>query len=358
MEDKPTLRQIAGRLGISPATVSKALSGRNEVGDATRARVLSLARELGYTPGLRKSSGPGQGGEELRVAVIIDEPGRSADRNTFFDDVLAGFRRQAEKYRMETLYLSISGEWRRRPESYGEYARAKRINGVFISGLSLGDPFTAALESPLAPPAVVVDFSVDNPRVGRVEVDNIAAVRLGVDHLAALGHRRIGFLNGHSRAEVSGKRLMGFAASLGINGLPYSGDLVYEGDFTGECGGAAASYFASLGLSAVFCASDLMAVGLIHGLQGLGLRVPGDVSVVGFDNMDFCGLCTPKLTSVAQDRTRLGITACALLHQLMGGGLLGNCVLAPSLVIRESTAPPAPGGPGGTAFIGRDVVWL
>ena len=334
MADKPTLGQIALKLGLSPATVSKALSRKAGVKEATRTEVLACAEEIGY--GLNRKPGvPGDAdGEDPRAAVIVDEPGY---RNTFFSDVLAGFRHHAAALRMETVILSIHDEWRRHPRRYEDYFRTKKISGAFISGLRVGDPFISCLESPSAPPAVIMDFSVNNPRAGRVEVDNITGARLAVEHLVSLGHTQIGFLNGHSQAEVSGKRLMGFIASLGISGLPYRKELVYEGDFTEECGGAAAAYFARLGVSAVFCASDLMAAGLIHGFQNMGLRIPDDISVAGFDNMSFCNLCTPKITTVAQDRTRLGMSACALLHQLINGGFLTNCTLAPSLVIREST---------------------
>jgi DNA-binding LacI/PurR family transcriptional regulator len=339
MAEKPTLKQIADRLNLSPATVSKALTGKLEVSDTTRAQVLSLAGEIGYGRHKKNRVTPGNRGE-LRAAVIIDDPEYPLDRNTFFYDVLAGFQRYAAKLRMETLILSVQDEWRQQPETYGEYLRSKKIDGVFISGLKTGDPFILCLESPDAPPAVVVDFTVNNPRAGRVEVDSIAGVRLAVDHLAGLGHKKIGLLNGHSQAEVSGRRLMGFAAALYMNGLVFDRKLVYEGDFSAECGGAAAEYFSRRRPTAVFCSSDLMAVGLIHGLQKKGLEIPGDISVAGFDNMSFCGICTPKLTTVAQDRDLLGINACALLCQLIQGGPITCCALSPSLVVRESTAKP------------------
>ncbi|MDR2021023.1 MAG: LacI family transcriptional regulator [Treponema sp.] len=339
MAEKPTLKQIADDLGLSPATVSKAMAGKSEIKEATRSQVLSRARELGYWT--KKKSEDGKG--EFRAAVIIDEPQRPSNRNNFFDDVLAGFRQYAARFRMETVILSIQDEWRRQGEAYGEYFRVKKIDGVFIQGLRKGDPFVSCLESAAAPPAVIIDFSVNNPRTGLVEVDNVAAVKMAVDHLVSLGHVKIGFLNGHSQAEVSGKRLLGFAASLGLNGLAYNPDLVYEGDFTEGCGGAAADYFIRLGVTAVFCASDLMAVGLIHGFQHRKLRIPDDVSVVGFDNMSFCNICTPKITTVAQDRNYLGMTACALLRQLIDGGIITRCTLSPSFIIRESTKAPRHG---------------
>ncbi|MDR1127944.1 MAG: LacI family transcriptional regulator [Treponema sp.] len=337
---KPTLRQIAQMLNISTATVSKALAGKPEVNDHTRSQVLSCAQKVGYS--LNKTVPNETPRRERRGVIFIEEREKKENRNMFFYDVLVGFQRYAAQIPMETIVLPIDDVWRREPDSYDRYLNAKNIDGVLVSGLRKGDPYISRLETTKIP-TVVLDYSINNPRVGQVGVDNIAAVRLAVDHLAALGHRKIGFLNGHSLAQVSGERLAGFAAALGCNNLPFGAELVFEGDFTEHCGAAAADYFAEAGLTAVFCASDLMAIGLIHHLHRKRLRIPEDISVVGFDNMPLSAFCTPRLTTVAQDRERLGVMACALLHTLMNNGPLNHCVLHPALLVRESTAPPPPG---------------
>lgn len=343
MSDKPTLRQIAGILKLSTSTVSKALSGSAEVSDETRKQVIRCAKKIGYRQEPIRRRNPKE--RDLRVAIVIDETEHLNDRNTFFYDVLTGFRQSAAKMRMEIVIQSIRDEWRQNPESYDAYLRAKKMDGVFISGLRKGDPFFAALKSTQLP-TVIIDFTVENLRIGRIGVDNIAGVRLAIDHLVSLGHKKIGFLNGHSLAEVSEERLLGFAASLCMHDIPYHRELVFEGDFTVKCGKAAADYFSRLGVSGVFCASDLMAFGLIQQLTLMGIRVPEDISVVGFDDLEISALSTPKITNIAQDRKHLGLMACAMLLGMINGSPLTHNVLAPSLIIRESTCAhgrPAPG---------------
>jgi LacI family transcriptional regulator len=336
---KPTLRQIAEMLNISTATVSKALSGKSEVNEHTRSQILSCARRIGYT--LNKTAPKEAFRGERRGVIFIEDQEKKENRDTFFYDVLVGFQGYAAQIHMETIVLPIDDAWRWEPDAYDRYLTSKNIDGVLVSGLRKGDPYISRLETTKIP-TVVLDYSVNNPVVGQVGVDNIAAVRLAVDHLAALGHRKIGFLNGHSQAQVSGERLAGFAAALGCNKLHFGMELVFEGDFTEQCGAAAADYFAAAGLTAIICASDLMAIGLMHHFHRKNMRIPGDVSIVGFDNMPFSAFCNPRLTTIAQDREHLGVMACALLHTLMNNGPLNHCVLRPSLLIRESTAAPPP----------------
>jgi LacI family transcriptional regulator len=336
---KPTLRQIAKMLDISTATVSKALAGKPEVSEHTRAQVISSAKRVGYTLMNERTVFTRVSRGERRGVILIEDQEKE-NRNVFFYDVLVGFQRYAAKIHLETIVLPIDDIWRKEPDSYDAYLNSKNIDGVLVTSLRKGDPYISRLETTKIP-TVVLDYSIDNPVVGQVGTDNIAAARLAIDHFVSLGHRRIGFLNGHSQAQVSGERLAGFAAAMGCNSLPFSPELVFAGDFTEQCGMAAADYFAEAGVTAVFCASDLMAVGLMHHLHLKAVKIPEDISIVGFDNMPFSAFCSPRLTTIAQDREYLGVMACALLHELMNNGPLNHCVLHPSLLIRESTAPPS-----------------
>lgn len=333
MAFKPTLKHIAETLQLSPSTISKALSGKAEVNEQTREQVLACAEKLGYRFNKQHLSEK----SELRIAMVINCFDAIANQNTFFYDVFNAFHQHAAKLNIETILMSIQDEWRENPETCKDYFNSKNIDGIVIAGLMKDDAFIKYLESPFALPMVLLDSSINNPLAGRVSIDGISGVILGAEHLIELGHKKIGFLNGHAKADVSKERLIGFTAALGLYGLPFSYNLVYEGDFTEMCGEPAADYFIERGVSAVLCSSDLMAVGLIHGFQNKGLRIPQDISVVGFDNMGFCTLCTPKITTIAQERDRLGITACELLKQLIHKGQINRCLLPPSLVIREST---------------------
>ncbi|MDR2535089.1 MAG: LacI family transcriptional regulator [Treponema sp.] len=328
---KPTLQRIAEMLALSPSTVSKALSGKPEVNEYTRNRVLSCARELGYGG----NGYPGNLTEERRVVILIGEPEQNEDSNTFYYDILIGFKRYSAAKSLETLILPLAAAL---SQGYDDYLLSKHIDGVFAFGLKKGDAYSSLLETTKIP-TVVLDFSVANPRVGRVGVDNMLGSRLGVEHLLSLGHSRIGFLNGHPHAQVSDERLAGYTAAVCRNKLPFQPDLVFEGDYSEASGRRGADYFMDRGVTAVFCASDLMAVGAMRRFQELGVDVPKALSIVGFDNMPFAGFCTPRLTTVAQDRTNLGVLACALLQGLMYEVPLNHCVLRPSLTLRESTAP-------------------
>ncbi|MDR0524815.1 MAG: LacI family transcriptional regulator [Spirochaetaceae bacterium] len=328
---KPTLQQIAEVLAISPATVSKALSGKPEVNEYTRNRVLACAQELGYT------AGPGGSAQRIRrTAILIEDPEPNESCNTFYYDILIGFKRYGAAKGLETLILPLTATPTQGKKSYDDYLRAKHIDGVFISGLKKGDAYIAALETTQIP-TVVLDFSCANPRVGRIGVDNVLGARIGVEHLIELGHRKIGFLNGHGAAPVSDERLAGYTAALCRRGIGFRPELVFEGDYREESGIAGADYFIGAGVTGLFCASDLMAVGAMRRFQERGFEVPGDISIVGFDNMPFGAFCTPRLTTVAQDRIGLGVAACALLQGLMSDSPLKHCVLPPALTLREST---------------------
>jgi DNA-binding LacI/PurR family transcriptional regulator len=326
---KPTIRTLAEALELSPATVSKALSGRPEVNENTRTRVLNYAKDLGYIPMAGRLS------NTTRVAIIIEDTDNTDINSAFYYDILLGFKQYSKQRGFEDIILSISPE-EQELQGYDDFVNARQLDGVFVMGLKTTDLYYRQL-SETTIPSVALDILVDNPAVGCVGVDNIAGARLAVEHLISLGHRRIGFLNGHGEAFVSKERLYGYMAAVCSGNLEYDPRLVYEGDYTVNGGMSGADYFAKQGVTAVFCASDLMALGAVRRFHEMGLRIPQDISVVGFDNAPLCTLCEPPLATVAQNRTRIGITACALLDGLMRGVPINHIVLRPEFIIRKST---------------------
>jgi DNA-binding LacI/PurR family transcriptional regulator len=341
---KPTIRQIAVKLNVSSATVSKALANKPEVNEETRARVQACAKELGYAIIENGSTLHGQ----KRVAVFVKEDSKgihetdvyNTDSNFFFYDLLMGFRQHAAKKNFEVVFLTIT----KNDEElvpYDQFFHSRHIAGVFCYGLRTTDAYFSQLQTTKIP-TVIVDYSVDNPRVGRVGVDNIAGAAMAVDHLIALGHRKIGFINGHSQSQASVERFTGYAGNLCRHNIPFDPELVFEGDYTEPSGRAGADYFAGKDISAVFCASDFMAMGAINRFQSKGICVPEDLSVIGFDNLPFTNYCTPRITTIAQNRKQLGIIACSLLYGLINHEPINHCILPPSLVIRESTSEHKP----------------
>lgn len=327
---KLTIRDIASQLQISPSTVSKALSGKPEVNESTRARVVDYAQSLGYIP----ANGRNSAAKSVRVAIVIedvDEPNAG-----FFYEILVGFKHYAKQRDFEVIILTLTTA-EQLDRDYDDYVHDNQIDGVFVMGLRVSDPYCKQLAT-TAVPSVALDIFTGNPATGSVGVNNVLGVRLAIEHLASLGHRSIGFVNGHSDAYVSQERLLGFYGAMHLLGMTWDPSWIFEGDYTERGGASAADYFASKAVTALFFASDLMACGALRRFRELGISVPGRFSVVGFDNAPICTVCSPPLTTVAQDRFQVGKTACALLDGLMRSVPINHVVLPPSLVVRNSTA--------------------
>ena len=201
-----------------------------------------------------------------------------------------------------------------RPKEFLRRALHHRVDGLILMGVDRREPELARLLERQIP-AVAVDLDVTGQRVGYVTSDNVAGARLAVRHLYGLGHRRIATVSGPPRLPPAGDRLRGYRDELAALGLAERADDVREGDFYAESG-----YREGLVLlgaderpTAVFAASDMMALGVIRAARELGLSVPGDVAVVGFDDAPLAAHADPPLTTVKQDKFGIGAAAATAL---------------------------------------------
>lgn len=187
-------------------------------------------------------------------------------------------------------------------------------------------------------PVVLLDIPIKNSNIGYVTTNNLKGAQIATEHLIHLGHRRIGFLNGHKKAYVSQERLNGYILALSKNGISIDNELIVEGDFTEESGYKTADYFLEKGVTAIFAASDMMAIGLIKRFKDLGVEVPAKVSIVGFDDISIARYITPTLTTIRQNKSEMGKSAFYLLLNLISKQPINHIILEPELVKRESTA--------------------
>ena len=327
---KPTVRKIAEDLGLSSATVSKALSGRQEISSETRARVTAYANELGYL----KSTA-----NRRRLGILtVNAPDMDESQSSLMFNLMVNFQKYASRLQYDVIIVTIGFEEQKR-ETLDHFAYANNFDGLFIAGLKTTDPYYQQLETTTTP-IVAMDIHVANPLVGNVGTNSISGGELAIRHLAELGHKRIGLLNGHSEAYISQERLAGYMAALYMHKIHFDPDLCYDGDYSLESGAKAADYFAKTDATAIYCASDLMAQGVIQRFMELGFNLPQDYSIVGFDNMSLCLGCMPTITTIAQNPADLGEAACAVLYGLTQKIPIRNVKLEPYLVVRESTAPP------------------
>lgn len=173
-----------------------------------------------------------------------------------------------------------------------------------------------------------------------VTSDNLSGISMAVNHLIELGHRRIGFINGEQQSFTSQERFAGFLSAITLGGLSYDPELVVNGDYSEHSGEQCAEVLLGKNVTAMVCASDLMAIGAIRRLKKLGLQVPQDMSVTGFDDIRISTYISPTLTTVRINIKDVGFRAFMCLKSLIEYQNAARVVEMPRLMVRESTAPP------------------
>lgn len=328
----PTMEDVAREAGVSRALVSLVMRERPNVSDERRARVLDVAARLGYRPnawarGLASA-------RTKTVGVLLNEL-----HNPFYADIMDGIEERAAEYGFHTL-IGTAG---RRPggeEAALEAFLELRVDGALLVGPRLATERIVAAAATM--PIVVVARGMRSPLVDSITNDERAGARLVVRHLAELGHRRIAHVDGGSGAGA-GARRDGYRRAMREAGL---GDeiRIVAGDYTELAGVQAAERLLDSGdlPTAVFAANDLVAAGAIDRLEDAGLRVPEDVSVVGYDNTFLAALHHVSLTTVDQPRPAIGARAFeALLERTEEGRTAPlHARITPSLVVRSTTGPP------------------
>ena len=327
-----TIKDIANELHLSVSTISKGLSGASDVSDKTRQLIVSTAMKMGYTPRQGRA-----GAEPKKVCVFIENMGYERIEQ-FGYDIIVGFKLEAaaKKWDVSVVPLAMNQE---SEYSYDEYMAANRYAAGFLLGFNLHNDFLNQMQK-TGVPTVLLDNVVYNKNVACVGVDNQQGIFYSVEHLARLGHKKIAMLNGETTSRVSQERLAGFRLGMEQCGLSVREELVAHGDYMADCAGKFVGYFVREGATAIVCASDLLAHGVLRELYRMGLRVPDDVSVAGFDDLPLASYTTPALTTIRQNRLAIGKNVCMVMEQIMSGNYVNRLLLMPELVVRESTGRP------------------
>ncbi|UHD44564.1 LacI family transcriptional regulator [Aureimonas altamirensis] len=326
----PRVRDVARLAGVSTATVSRTLSNPALVSEATRLTVERAIRESGYTVNLAaRNLRQNRTGGVLALVPSIANP--------FFSRILAGI---GAVLRAEGLNLLIA-DTRVMPDERGrlfDLASRSRTDGLIVLDGSIPPD---VLTAEAAPPVVQACEWIEGLHAPSVRADNAGGASLAVGHLVELGHRQIGHLEGPPDNRLTQARTEGLLAGLAANGLALDPQWSLTGDFSLESGRAAAHRIAAMRdrPTAVICDNDEMACGFIAELQRLGLTVPDDLSVVGFDDIEFAAHVTPALTTIRQQREEIGSAAARLMLDLLAGrDTKAETILSVELVVRASTA--------------------
>jgi LacI family transcriptional regulator len=337
-----TIRDVARVAKVHPGTVSRALNveTRGLVNQETAARVLRAAQELGYRPnpiarGLKTN-------RSFTIGVLIPDI-----TNPLFPPILRGIEDRLEAAGYTALIVNTDND-PERERSHVQAMRARQVDGFISATARLDQEFLAGLAAD-GLPLVLVNRSFENRSVPAVTVNDRQGIRLAVEHVAKLGHRRIAHVAGPQNISTGHRRYLGFLEAMRTAGLDVADEQVRFSEAFTEDEGArvCAELLAAFDdLTAIVAANDRLAIGCYDALEVRGLGCPDDVSIVGFNDMPFVDRLRPGLTSVRVPQREIGTEAADLLLQRLADGSQTprEILLEPTLVIRGSTAPP-PEGP-------------
>ncbi|OAN41355.1 LacI family DNA-binding transcriptional regulator [Microbacterium sp. H83] len=332
MGARTTIHDVAKAAGVSVSTVSKAVNGRYGIADATVRRVLDTVRELGYESSLVASSMRARRTGVIGVLLADFEP--------FSAEILKGVGAAMHDSAFDLLAYAGSHQgagdgWERRSLS--------RLSGTLIDAAIMVTPTVVSAATEI--PVVAVDPHTGRADLPTVESDSFGGALAATRHLIELGHRRIGFLAGRPDLRSAGLRDAGYRRALADAGIPLDPALIGVGRYDLETTRESARVMLASASrpTAVFAANDLSAIAVIDVAQGLGLRVPDDLSVIGFDDVPEATRRALPLTTIQQPMRRLGAVAADMVFTLLTGRELDEMhVILPTRLIARATTAPAP----------------
>jgi len=326
-----TIGDVAAEAGVSVATVSKVINGRWGVAETTSERVRAIIDELGYESSLVAQSLRSLRTNVIAVLVVDVEP--------FSAELLKGAARAIRGTGYELVVFSGCG---RADDQVGwERRYLSRVSGTLCDGAILVTPSSVGANQ--GAPVVAVDHNVGSPDLPTVDSDNLSGAVTATEYLLGLGHTRIGFLAGRPDLESARLRERGYRRALRVAGIKLDRALIGVGGYQPDSAEEAARALltARERPTAIFAANDVSAIATIAAARALGLSIPDDLSVIGFDNVPESALCQPPLTTIEQPIQRMGFEAVELLIGLIENrpDLSMHRMLPTRLVVRGSCSP-------------------
>jgi LacI family transcriptional regulator len=327
------IHTVAKRANVSIATVSRTVNRVPTVNPKLAKRVWDAINELGYFPNTQaRALGSGRSG---LLGLIVSEI-----TNPFFPELIQGFEDVAVENGYEILVSSTNYD-PKKMELCIRRMLERKVEGVAVMTFGIEQPLYEQLAHRNIP-LVLVDAGPDRPGISLLKIDYQHGIRQAVQHLAALGHRKLGFITGPRRLHSAESRLLAFTKSIAECGIPQVGDWIVTGDHTLEGGISAMEEILAAPdqPTAIVCSNDMTALGVLHKAYRAGLRVPQDLSVIGFDDIHMARVMIPPLTSVQMSRLELARAAVSALRGHVEGSHQREYKIETQLVVRESTGFP------------------
>jgi len=327
-----SIYDIAKKAGVSPSTVSRALEDHPRIGATTRKRIQELAKEMGYVPStVAKSLAANKTWTIGMVLAAISDP--------FMGRVVEGVEQAAVEAGFN-VFISTSQNDRQQEIAAIKMLQKRRVDGIIVIASHLFDQYPRFFGRSKVP-IVIINEQEPGKTMHFVTVDDVHAARLAVEHLLALGHRRIGYVSVTNRPKSNQYRLKGYQDALEAAGIASDPALIFTSNIIedhAKRGEASLEPLLAAGATAVFCYNDTTAMSLLATCYKRGVSVPGDLSIIGFDDIDMATYTIPPLTTIRQPRFELGQRAMQMMLALLNGQEPENQFLPIELVVRQTTA--------------------
>lgn len=323
-----TINDIAAKLGVSKSTVSKGLNNATDISAELRKKILETAVELGYSnKRLMK--------REKKLCIIIENMDYHTP-NQFGYDIILGFRQMAEPDGWTVEIVPVDKDFQR-GIPYGVFMIQNGYLGAFILGFSLIDPWMAEFRTSKIPAVLYDNYIGSNPRIASVGCDSQEGFDQAVKHLLDLGHKKIGLISGPLESYILKARYNAYINALSKYNLEINEDYIGLGYFVADSTREHVQRMYNLGVTAIICSHDVRAVSAITECMNRGIRIPEDLSIIGFDDLPLTVSTEPPLTTVRQDRPALGKAGYYAMSCLLNDLPIGSITLRAPLIVRSST---------------------
>ena len=336
MGRKITIKDIARIANVSHTTVSRALNNQSRIKNETKEAILAIAKELNYRPNFIARSLVMKRTKTLGLVI-------TTIANPFYTELAQGIEAMARKLGYNIILCSTHSDLGTE-KLYIDMLRSKGVDGIIFTSAHMGDPNIVELAEE-GFPLMLVNRRTYHPMIKEwvdyVGIDNIQGGFVAVEHLIKLGHQRIGIIGGSSESSVGFERLEGGKRALAAYGLKQIDEYFLEGDFLKESGYRGGSKFIKMAdpPTAIFAANDYMALGTYQAVMEEGLKVPEEMAIIGFNDIEFTAMKGIELTTIGQKKYEMGALSVESLVEKIEGRKVGppkEIILKPELIIRKT----------------------
>lgn len=325
-----TINDIAEKLGISKSTVSKGLNNARDVSEEMRKKILETAVELGYVNKRQR--------KERKALCILVENMDFQTPNQFGHDIVLGFKQMAEPEGWTVDIIPIDMEFQR-GIPYGVFMMEHGYQASFILGLTLLDPWIHELRTSRIPTVLYDNYVKENPYIASVGCDSQEGFELAVKHLTSLGHKKIGLISGPLESYILKARYNAYLNAMDKFNLEINENYIGLGYYVNDSTRKYIPKLMAEGVTAILFSHDIRAISAITECDDRGIRIPDDVSIVGFDDLPMTAYTQPSLTTIRQNRIGIGKCGYYALSCLLNQVSIGSILLRAQLIVRDSTGP-------------------